>query len=205
MRWRFGLPLTEEKERNCVLCGDARADNRGVHAQVCRVGNSRHRMHNSARDFIYSLASDGLAGGATREYIIPLQNGSERLRLDGYFSNLQSDGMGIGFDVTVVQTKMIGSDKALISTAAKQKMDKYDAVCRRAGIKFIPVVLNMHGAMNKEGMDFLRLLAVRKASRFGTERSIEIPKVTSTLISKVMRSVVSRLLITGSAGSTLGG
>ena len=168
--YRLGIPVLNDNIP-CPLCKQT-IDIHGDHAMCCTRSGDRIVRHNSIRNFVDRIASDGmLAPVMEKQGILGPTSGR---RPGDVTIPIWERGKGLAIDVAVT-SPLTPSHVRLCSPcddyAAAQKHRKYDASFLGQPYLFAALVLETTGAINVEGVNVLRMLFRFAAKRLGREFS----------------------------------
>ena len=191
--YRLGLPVVEEGV-SCPMCMQP-MDVFGDHAVCCTREGDIVRRHNSLRNFVYTVASDGLLSPVMEKRGI-LGPTSGR-RPGDVTIPLWTVGKGLAIDVAV--TSSLSKHNVRVSDpceeyAALQKHAKYDASFEGKPYLFSAVVFETLGAINEEGCRVMSQLFRFAAKRLGREFSSYCGRGWTRLSCNLQRSVSQSIL-----------
>jgi hypothetical protein len=191
--YRLGVPLFKGVV-NCTMCKQT-IDVYGDHATCCASTGDLITRHNSIRNLMDKLASEGLLSPIMEKKGI-LGPTSGR-RPGDVTIPLWSQGKGLAIDVAVTcpfNRKAVRSSSPCEDYAAQQKHGKYDASFRGKNYLFAAVVFETTGAINEEGARVLSQLARFAAKRQGREFSSFCGRAWVRFSCNLQRSVSQAIL-----------
>jgi hypothetical protein len=186
--YRLGVPVLEN-EIPCLCMQPINIY--GDHATCCAKSGDLIFRHNSLRDLISSIASDGLLNP-----ILDLGPTSGRPG-DVTIPNWNL-GDGLAIDVAVTSPLIKSSQRATSPCedyAANQKHKKYDASFEGTNYYFSAMVFETLGAINHEGEEVLRQLFGYAANKLGREFSSFCGRAWARLSCCLQRSVAQSILV----------
>ena len=167
----------------CPFC-DAVADRRAHHPRVCSAGGDRTLRHNALRNFIFRRAA---AAGLNPELekarvLLPPRPGANQAQArrrpaDVYLPSWVAGApAALDFAVTSPARQDIVAQAAETALAAataysdkKREHLNTEALCREAGVTFVPMVVETTGAWAPEAMKVLRRIAAATAAATGRD------------------------------------
>ena len=191
--YRLGVPLFKDVV-NCTMCKQT-IDVYGDHATCCTTTGDLILRHNSIRNLMDKLASEGLLSPVMEKKGIL---GPTTGRRPGDVTiPLWSQGKGLAIDVAVTSPftrKAVRSSSPCEDYAAQQKHAKYDASFRGKNYLFAAVVFETTGAINEEGARVLSQLARFASKRMGREFSSFCGRAWVRFSCNLQRSVSQAIL-----------
>jgi hypothetical protein len=183
VKYRLGCPVFSTAGA-CPAC-NLFSDKEGDHAISCGHQGERIARHNHLRDTLYHTAVSASLG-PTREdrALIP---GTEARPADVLIPNWCA-GKDAAMDVTVVnplQTRMVDQAAAhaghSLTVRFNDKMTKHGEACRRAGMVFIPLVVETLGGWEEQAEAQIKRLGAALARQTGQEEAEKIRHVFQSL------------------------
>ena len=190
--YRLGVPVLNN-ETPCPLCMQP-ITVFGDHATCCAKSGDLIIRHNTLRNLVGSIASDGVLGPVLEKKGIL---GPTTGRRPGDVTIPDWSGKPLAIDLAVT-SPLIKSSLRLISPceeyAANQKHRKYDASFHDSNYSFCAMVFETLGAVNAEGEEVLRQLFRFAAKHLGREFSSYCGRAWARLSCSLQRSVAQAIL-----------
>ena len=191
--YRLGLPVLRN-EIPCPLCMQP-INVYGDHATCCAKNGDLVVRHNSLRNFVYSVASDGLlqpqlekqgilgptTGRRPGDVTIPDWKHCNGLAIDAVTSPLTKTNVHLG-------------DDSCEDYSEQQKHQKYDASFEGSGYYFCAMVFETLGGVNEQGEKVLRQLFTFAAKKLGREFSSYCSRAWGPSVLLLQRSVAQAIL-----------
>jgi len=191
--YRLGVPVLSN-ELPCPLCTQ-HINIYGDHAICCAKSGDLVIRHNTLRNLVNSIASDGLLSPILEKKGI-LGPTSGRRPGDVTIPNWEQ-GNGLAIDVAVT-SPLQKSSVRLVSPceeyAANQKHRKYDLSFEGTDYSFCAMVFETLGAVNHEGEEVLQQLFRFAAKRLGREFSSFCGRSWARVSCSLQRSVAQAIL-----------
>ena len=191
--YRLGVPLLRE-EIACPLC-EQHINKYGDHATCCTKAGDIIVRHNTLRNLVDGIASDGLLSPVLEKKGI-LGTTSGR-RPGDVTIPIWADGKGLAIDVAVT-SPLAPSSVRLVSPceeyALRQKHGKYDVSFQDTPFLFCAMVWETLGAINEEGEDVIRQIFRFAAKRLGREFSSFCGRAWARVSCCLQRSVAQAIL-----------
>jgi len=191
--YRLGVPVLQ----NEIPCLCKQPINKyGDHATCCAKSGLSITRHNSLRNFVGSIASDGLLGPILEKKGI-LGPTSGRRPGDVTIPNWNL-GNGLAIDLAVTSPLLKSSMRATNPCedyATNKKHRKYDASFEGTEYYFCAMVFETLGAINNEGEEVLRQLFRYAAKRLGREFSSYCGRAWARVSRCLQRSVAQAILV----------
>ena len=169
LQYWLGLRMVEEGAR-CPICLGA-ADAFGDHQVGCGGNGDRIHRHDSIRDALLSAAQS--AALAPRKEVPSLIPGSSSRPADVYLPNWRR-GQPAALDVTVISTLQQQTLSGAATTPGhallvgeQRKMAAHAESCHRAGVLFVPMVVETLGGWNEEAVSTIASIGRLQGQRMG--------------------------------------
>jgi len=191
--YRLGVPVLKD-EIPC-LCKQP-INNYGDHATCCAKSGDLIIRHNSLRNLVNSIASDGLLSPILEKKGI-LGPTSGRRPGDVTIPNWNL-GNGLAIDVAVTSPLIKSSVRATNPCeeyATNKKHRKYDTSFEGTDYYFSAMVFETLGAINQEGEEVLRQLFRYAAKHLGREFSSFCGRAWARVSCCLQRSVAQSILV----------
>jgi hypothetical protein len=200
--YRLGLPVLNNNIP-CPMCMQT-IDKLGDHATCCSKSGDLIVRHNSVRNLVDRIATDGLLSPIMEKKGI-LGPTSGR-RPGDVTIPIWTGGKSLAIDVAVTSPFTLGHlrlSSPCEDYADRQKHQKYDDSFRSQPYLFAALVLETTGAINQEGEEVLRQIFRFAAKRLGREFSSFCGRAWARLSCNLQRSVSQAILsrIDGQAGA----
>jgi hypothetical protein len=200
----------------CPCCGLV-MDRWGDHAEVCACGGDRTTRHNALRNAVYSDAAEGgCRPEREKAGLLP-----PRPNVDGFEDTLDGhgrrpadvwlprgpDGTGVALDFAATSGMQAGLFREA-SRSPELVFERYerfkrqhldtDIVCRSAGFRFVPMIIEAHGGgWSQSARRTLDWIAGQAAAASGESRN-EVTlrfaqRISCSLHREVARAVLKRL------------
>lgn len=190
--YRLGVPLLKE-EISCPLC-EQHINKYGDHATCCTRGGSLITRHNSLRDLVDKIASDGmLSPVAEKKGILGPTSGR---RPGDVTIPVWSEGKGLAIDVAITSPLLssVRQEEPCESYAHNTKHAKYDKGFVGSEYMFCAMVWETLGAINEEGEEVIRQIFRFAAKRLGHEFSSFCGRSWARVSCCLQRSVAQAIL-----------
>ena len=190
--YRLGVPLLKE-EISCPLC-EQHINKYGDHATCCTRGGSLITRHNTLRDLVDSIASDGmLSPVAEKKGILGPTSGR---RPGDVTIPVWSEGKGLAIDVAITSPLLSSTkqENPCESYAHNTKHAKYDKGFVGSEYIFCAMVWETLGAINEEGEEVIRQIFRFAAKRLGHEFSSYCGRSWARVSCCLQRSVAQAIL-----------
>ena len=189
---RLGVPLLKE-EISCSLC-EQHINKYGDHATCCSRGGSLINRHNTIRDLVDKIASDGMLS------LIPEKKGilgpTSGRRPGDVTIPRWSEGQGLAIDIAITSplSSSVNEGKPCEPYAANVKHAKYDKSFVGTEYMFCAMVWETLGALNEEGEEVIKQIFRFAAKRLGREFSSFCGRSWARVSCCLQRSVAQSIL-----------
>jgi hypothetical protein len=197
IRHHLGIPHEAKRSEitKCKFC-DKYMDLGGTHAIDCKK-NSVVQRHDSVK-FIIAAACRG-AGIASEVEQSGIDPDSRVRPADVTIHNW--DQVEAWVDVAVVNPccpsmweKSASSQNYAVEYSAKLKRRKYATLVADMGVTFIPIIMDVYGNMNAEGVDCLKRIAKIGGRRNGSDWKFYFRETKLKLVCSVLASTANQIL-----------
>jgi hypothetical protein len=139
----------------------------GDHALCCRKTRDTITRHNRMRNWVFTLAKNGLLNPILEKNNI-LGDVANRRRPGDVFIPIWRYGRGLAIDVAVVcpvAPSHLDEKEPCEYYGFYNKHERYDAGFEKSDSQFVPLIFETSGAINEEG-----LLLLKQLIRFASKR-----------------------------------
>jgi hypothetical protein len=188
--------LDAKDSPKCPGC-DAAVDEWGDHL-LCCLRNNYSERHNAPQDKLFEILRTS-GQGVTKEVQIPNQP-DQHLRPADLLLSAWNNGQPTALDLTIVHSWQNANRqskekwKLFLKQKEKQKHDKYDEPCQKAGWSFTTAAFGTWGGWGPEGAKNIKRILQRAASwQEGEQRQSKANELQEQLSISLTRQIAKIL------------